>query len=380
MKRTRGNFEGNGARAGGEEILFEVDVDGWYRSSNSSAPGLQITEPKEVAYFSRDGDRTIHYGSRHQLATFREPILKSNLARNMQSFREKRKDDGVGVEPVVKALANSNTNILQEGTDVVTFRNNLNKISGTPYNGRDAWEMDAVNLDGITFLDVRKLDENRPESDQQRRFMYMGYYFESLCTGAENEPVDANSEFCSLIKLRLGNHRISFAAEIDCEKAGNQNSNADEKLKGYVELKTMRQPSSAREESNMFKFRFMKYWIQSYLAGVRTVVVGMRDDAGFLRHVEHFDTISFPSLVAQRVPRARNGAPAWDPNVILNFLDHTITQIRRVCASEENIGCNIRIRYEPNGKKITAWKVQDSDFPVRISAQLNEINKKTMAQ
>jgi len=64
MRRTRDNFEGNGVRAGGGEILFEVDVDGWYRSSNSSSPGLSITEPQEVGYFSRDGDRTIHYGSR----------------------------------------------------------------------------------------------------------------------------------------------------------------------------------------------------------------------------------------------------------------------------------------------------------------------------
>jgi len=300
----------------------------------------------------------------------------------METFREKRRDEGVGVEPVVRALANGNAaskKLLQEGeTDIVTFRNNLNKISGTPYNNRDPWEMDAVNVGGVTFLDVRKLDDNREVSEQQKRFMYMGYYFESLCTGTENEPVDANSEFCSLVRLRLGNHRISFAAEIDAERAEVKAN--ESKLKGYVELKTMRQPTSAREESNMFKFRFMKYWIQSYLAGVRTVVVGMRDDTGHLRHVEHFDTIQFPTLVAQRVPRARNGAPAWDPNVILNFLDHTITQIRRVCGAEENMGHNVRIRYEPTAKKITAWKVDACDFPARITRELDEIKKANMTQ
>jgi RAT1-interacting protein len=68
---------------------------------------------------------------------------------------------------------------------------------------------------------------------------YLGYSFESLATEdprrADGEPihdVDANVEFCSVIKTKLGAHRILMGAEMDC-----CDTTTDGK-RFYVELKT----------------------------------------------------------------------------------------------------------------------------------------------
>lgn len=64
---------------------------------------------------------------------------------------------------------------------------------------------------------------------------YWGYAFESLAT--ENAPshVDANVEYCSVIKTKLGAHRIIMGAEMDCCDS------TDDGRKFYIELKTSRE-------------------------------------------------------------------------------------------------------------------------------------------
>ena len=56
------------------------------------------------------------------------------------------------------AVASEDEGDLQK-PHIVTYRNNLNKICNSLYNfkGHDLWEMDAVFLDGTTFLDIRKI-------------------------------------------------------------------------------------------------------------------------------------------------------------------------------------------------------------------------------
>jgi RAT1-interacting protein len=66
---------------------------------------------------------------------------------------------------------------------------------------------------------------------------YWGYSFESLATenGEDGRGIDANVEFCSVIKTKLGAHRIIMGAEMDCCDA------TDDGRRFYVELKTSRE-------------------------------------------------------------------------------------------------------------------------------------------
>lgn len=71
---------------------------------------------------------------------------------------------------------------------------------------------------------------------------YWGYCFESLATedprradGEGIHHVDANVEYCSVIKTKLGAHRILMGAEMDCCDS------TDDGRRFYVELKTNRE-------------------------------------------------------------------------------------------------------------------------------------------
>lgn len=68
---------------------------------------------------------------------------------------------------------------------------------------------------------------------------YWGYSFENLATensfSEDGGGIDANVEFCSVIKTKLGAHRIIMGAEMDCCDA------TDDGRRFYVELKTSRE-------------------------------------------------------------------------------------------------------------------------------------------
>lgn len=347
------------------DIVFELDVLHWKSQREARQAGLHVSEPVQVTCYSRDSDRKVDFGSREQLAQFNYPKLGSDLGEKIEQFREKSEGD-FGVEPVVGALRSVNYDI-EQLADVITYRNNLNKIAGTPYNGRDEWEMDCVKVDNSVFLDVRKLDEGRQPNAMHKRFMYYGYRFESLCTNSADKPTCANSEFCAIIRLRMGRHRILFGGEIDCQKP----AQGENPLKSYVELKTMREPRNERDFQNMYRHRFLKYWIQSYLAGVRTVVLGYRDDGGILRNFEEFETASFPRLARKHLTPPEdhrqfrgNAQGPWEPFMCLNFLNLVLTQVRRICA--EHTGRTVRIRFDPQKKRLVGRLVQDSDFGSRM--------------
>jgi hypothetical protein len=129
---------------------------------------------------------------------------------------------------------------------VVTYRNNLNKICGTPAAPRDAWAVDAVLLGGVMFLDIVKTPQGdgagcwggAPQHQSQQDLQtYYGYKFESVCshkgpagagagtgtaTGREGAPgpaptVDATSEYATVVRFCLGGLAVVMAAEIDMQ-------------------------------------------------------------------------------------------------------------------------------------------------------------------
>ena len=59
--------------------------------------------------------------------------------------------------------------------------------------------------------------------------------FEALCTGSST--VDATSEFCSIVRLKLGQHSIFMGAEIDAYDPGSKDSTGPS-VQDFVELKT----------------------------------------------------------------------------------------------------------------------------------------------
>ncbi|PWA57056.1 RAI1-like protein [Artemisia annua] len=197
----------------------------------------------------------------------------------------------------------------------LTYRNNLNKIMATAYLRNEPWEMGVHRRKGVVYLDVHKLPE-RPKSERDRRMCYYGYCFETLATedprrddGEGIHHVDANVEYCALIKTKLGAHRILMGAEMDCCDS------TDDGRRFYVELKTSRELDYHTEE-RFEREKLLKFWIQSFLAGVPYIVIGYRDDAGRLVRTERLRTKDITHRVKMK--------NYWQGGVCLAFADEVL--------------------------------------------------------
>ncbi|KAH1188996.1 Decapping nuclease DXO, chloroplastic [Glycine max] len=165
-------------------------------------------------------------------------------------------------------------NIPLQNIHFVTFCNNLNKILATAYIRHAPWEMGVHKRNGVVYLDV----------------CHVGYCFESLATEDPNKAdgegihhVDANVEFCAVIKTKLGAHRILMGAEMDCCDS------TIEAKRFYVGLKASCELNYHIEE-RFEREKLLKFWIQSFLVGVPYIIIGFRDDVGHLVRTERFRT------------------------------------------------------------------------------------------
>ncbi|CAN6328390.1 unnamed protein product [Urochloa humidicola] len=277
-----------------------------------SRKAVAFQEPCEIASFSRADGGAVYFDDR-SLRLFKREIcdyVGADLNKGFELFIEKR---DLGSEGFGNLLACIRTTpvVLQNNIHFVTYRNNLNKILATAYL-REQWKMRVHKRKGTVYLDVHKLPE-RPKSEMERRRCYWGYSFENLATensfSEDGGGIDANVEFCSVIKTKLGAHRIIMGAEMDCCDA------TDDGRRFYVELKTSRELEYHTVEAYE-KEKLLRFWIQSFLAGVPYVVVGFRNDAGILVRTERLRTKD----ITQKV-KAKN---YWQGGVCLAFADEVL--------------------------------------------------------
>lgn len=80
----------------------------------------------------------------------------------------------------------------------------------------------------------------------------------------------------------------------------------------WVELKTS---AEIRNDRDMLKYerKLLKFWAQSFLLGVPTIIVGFRDQEGIVHRLEELDTASIPGKVKKM------GRRSWDGNICINF-------------------------------------------------------------
>ncbi|XP_057513169.1 NAD-capped RNA hydrolase DXO1-like isoform X1 [Actinidia eriantha] len=276
---------------------------------------VAIQEPCELACYSRVEGGGVFFDDRN-LRLFKRLISEdvgADLNEGFDTFIEKKDLGSEGFGDLLGCVRDKNISL--QNIHFVTYRNNLNKILATAYIRHEPWEMGVHKRSGVVYLDVHKLPE-RPQSELERRRCYWGYCFESLATedprradGEGIHHVDANIEFCSVIKTKLGAHRILMGAEMDCCDSTNDGR------RFYVELKTSRELDYHTEE-RFEREKLLKFWIQSFLAGVPYIVIGFRDDGGRLVRTERLRTKD----ITQRV-KMKN---YWQGGVCLAFADEVL--------------------------------------------------------
>nr|XP_047135785.1 decapping and exoribonuclease protein-like isoform X2 [Hydra vulgaris] len=298
-------------------------------------------QPIEFGHFSLDSNRCYHNNAK-QLRYYKPPKseikLNFDLKLGYDNCILRNEDNKEGLDNLLKWLQD-NKKLFSNGkeiaknnslnTDFVTWRGHLTKILCAPYENNEPWKMAATLFNGTIYIsevetEKAKFDRSN-RSPKHQEMCYWGYKFESYLTESMQEQqdlnpvVNTNEAFCSVVRTRLNKNSIICGAEVDCcikEDKSKSPSN-------YIELKTTRIMNNYRQNENFARYKLLKFWAQSFLAGIPKIVVGMRDDEGIVKEIKSFNTLSIPGI-------CKEYSKKWDANVALNFLDGILNWLKKV--------------------------------------------------
>lgn len=266
-----------------------------------------VRKPEEVGCFHLDGQGKELYGAeaKEHIRSYQTPSLPVDLNERMDTFKPR----ATAVYPLLPILRGIKHEQVPLHADFLSFRNNFNKIMGTPYNRSEPWQI-GVQLtttgDNVALILFHILPPTpggphiRVDTDDfAQRASYWGYRFEAVCTDSTEEDVDANVEFCTIVRTAIGRHRILLGAEMDCYRRSNSSVTGSPQLNEYVELKTSKEIVEERHRASFAKFKLLKFWIQCYLVGVQEVIVGYRDQSGTLKSIEHIPVKDIPKRACE---------------------------------------------------------------------------------
>jgi RAT1-interacting protein len=209
----------------------------------------------------------------------------------------------------------------------------------------------------------------------------LGYKFESLSTlarpwaecsrqeidGRDEEIVNNNIQYCSIVRTGIGKTSLIIGGEVDCVM-GEKPLNPDDPIP-WVELKTSREPGTQQRQQQQFERKLCKFWAQSFLLGVPTIVVGFRDDEGFLTRITKLETQKIPGQVART-------EGTWNGNLCINMTNQFLELLRETVMGKDGVW---RIKRGKNSKVITIERVEETGTGSVISAAFKQHRERLLA-
>ncbi|KAK0498012.1 hypothetical protein EDD18DRAFT_128390 [Armillaria luteobubalina] len=244
-----------------------------------SLPALR-TPPTQFACMSLSEDREVHANSTESLGTYIPPPMGIDLKAGLSQYRRRVGSDPFHDHPnrldrTLKMCLDSGTVDEITASQVVTNRRVITKLLyGT-----------AQQLNVFLYKGVMYIEEYDPEPGRTHTFVRdgecIGSNFEALCTGKSPNGIhNLHARWYAGVTFNLGNLKVVFAGEVDCQK----DSNVTGQAKDCLELKTKYQddskfiPLSAK----------LRWYFQSSLIGVPTIILGWHKD-GVLTTVDAID-------------------------------------------------------------------------------------------
>ncbi|KAK0457491.1 uncharacterized protein EV420DRAFT_1548542 [Desarmillaria tabescens] len=231
--------------------------------SNVSLPAIR-TSPTQFACMSISEDREVHANSTE--------CLGINLKAGLREYRRRVGSDPFHDHPnrldrTLKMCLDSDSVDEILASQIVTHRSIMTKL---------------------LYGAAQQLNSTDPEPDRIHTFVRdgecIGSNFEALCTGGSPNGVTFN----------LGDLKVVFAGEVDCQK----DSNVTGQAKDCLELKTKCQGSKQAPAK-------LRWYFQSSLIGVPTIVLGWHKE-GVLTAVDMIDvaTMVDETILQQRYDSA----------------------------------------------------------------------------
>ncbi|KAJ1884747.1 decapping endonuclease targeting mRNA [Kickxella alabastrina] len=346
-----------------------------------------FAEPKELTSFSYDDQRTQHMDNR-SLKYYHPPSLSPPPSLFQGKHRQIKRDSTVnehihGLLNALQTLPDKQHQQQQDiSADFVMYRGMITRLFTTPYSLRDSWSMNAERAadgsgtiyieDNLSPEDLKAKSE--PVSEMHENLMYSGYKFETLCVLDKLPPpstqqleerldavVNTNSEYCSVFRTKLGSHSIISGAEIDCIDGIKP---AEFPSRQYRELKTANILDTRRKTESFERFKLLKFWAQSFIAGIPVVTVGFRDQDGVLQALEDIRT--------REMPRRVRGKPnMWEPAVCMNFADQILHFIKMHVS--EPSPTQYRVAYDARSQEVQITKLENQPSFISLSQKHQQL-------
>lgn len=335
----------------------------------------QLREPKEIGCFSLIGDREYVHSNR-KMGYLVEPEPTSPLDWDLNKGFAKRIPKSHSLVEKLDNLLRWVVDNLEKfsapcdhgkptglHTDFVSYRGLLTVIMCSVYETRENWMLGATKYKDTIYLCQYATEEavrrNENQSAKEERMTSWGYKFEQYMIAGEptgvpdtEEGVNEKEEYCTIVRSRLNEvHSLLYGAEVDAvdHRLVEKKPDLVHSPRRYVELKTSRLVDGKRQETNMHKFKLVKWWAQSYLIGIPRVICGFRDDSGLVRKLEDYPLSRMTRL----------GAEYWTPGDCLSFLEEFLTFVKKnVLDGPQKV---VLFEYNAAAKEIRCKEVKQSE-------------------
>uniref|UniRef100_A0A1I7ZV32 Decapping nuclease n=1 Tax=Steinernema glaseri TaxID=37863 RepID=A0A1I7ZV32_9BILA len=224
---------------------------------------------------------------------------------------------------------------------LVSWRGTMTRLASQLYESNEPFKMAACKYKGVVFLcefrTPQKLERIKNMSVKEKLMTYWGHKFEQYMTSSRRKekprtdaPVSQMEEFTVVNKMTFCSTGLRLY--IGCEMDGVD-------LEGkYVELKTQRESLSG----GFWRFKAMKWWLQSYFGGVSSVVAGLRSDSGVVHTTQ--------KLPLQELPKRGQG---WSDAALIKFLEAVLSAVHEAVMSEVDENCIFLVERNPNSETIS---------------------------
>ncbi|KAI9481344.1 MAG: RAI1 like PD-XK nuclease-domain-containing protein [Benjaminiella poitrasii] len=304
-------------------------------------------QPQELTSYSIDHERRVWFDDRE--LKYYHPLIESDT-KDLNTGYEKmiKRDENIPehIDTLLDALTFSGSIKNDKPTaDVVTWRGIMTKLLCTPYARREPWKLRASRYNDTIYIEEVRKEETMTEKNKLMSFW--GYRFETLCTDtkppsqiidSKNDAiVNTNVQYCVVVKTKLGNNSIIMGAEVDCCK-DIKPKDPVKQLQNYIELKTSRVIETDRNLYSFERYKLLKFWAQSFLIGLPSIICGFRDDEGKIVKVKEYKTLEIPRMI-------RNKPNLWNPSVCLNFANSLLDWLR-LMITENDVTVTYSIEFE----------------------------------
>lgn len=236
--------------------------------------------------------------------------------------------------------------------DFVCFRGLLTMLMNTPYEEREPWIVLATKYKGIIFLCKERTEREKAtrlgHTERDRKFMRYGFKFESFILSDDpsepapgsTKPVIEAKEFCAMFSTSIGGRKVLYGAEMDGVIAKQPCESLNELRKvPMVEVKVKRRETNERQVLNFYRFKAIKWWLQSFLVGIDSIHVGLRNDVGIVDEVQQ---IPIKTLTDEA---KRNDF--WHATVAVNFLNDFLKTVANYLRHVDNPHIVLRYQWDP---------------------------------